>query len=196
MVLHKSIVVRESAIAGKGLFAIGRIDVGELVWQGEDNEEELYWHTVEEISKMSKELQTQFYSRAYRVKEGVWSGVLDDQETDGSEYMNHSCVPACWFVNDDACRMVACKVIEVGEEITYDYGTSEIGRAFTCLCGAVTCRSSVSGEDYKDRAFVEKYRDHCTQFFIETREKWLASSAAAAAAAAAGAEESESTSAS
>ena len=44
--------------------------------------------------------------------------------------MNHSCDPTCWFTDEDPEVMVACRDIQEGEEITYDYATSETINSF------------------------------------------------------------------
>jgi hypothetical protein len=64
--------------------------------------------------------------------------------------MNHSCAPNTAFVTDNL--MTAMRDVEVGEEITYDYATSESETSghmpFTCGCGTPSCRGQVTGTDY------------------------------------------------
>ena len=57
-----------------------------------------------------------------------------------AKFVNHSCDPNCVMVNYDDERLVlqSVKKIEVGQEISYDYGyMSEI----VCNCGSEKCAS-------------------------------------------------------
>ena len=107
--------------------------------------------------------------KAYIVADGVYSGVPDEETpipTDNSECMNHSCNPSCWFDGDD--KMVATRDIQAGEEVCYDYATSEAEESthfpMNCCCGQQECRKVIRGDDYKNRQFQEKYKGHFTSF--------------------------------
>ena len=72
-------------------------------------------------------------------------------ESDGSidENLNHSCNPNC-YVDFRQLTLVALKEIQKGEELTFDYNTSEYdlidqGCSFTCLCGSLNCVGEVKG---------------------------------------------------
>lgn len=63
---------------------------------------------------------------------------------------NHSCDPSTIsFCNGKL--YIAFRDIQPGEEITYDYATSEtqFDRIPVCRCGAVRCRGAVKGQDWK-----------------------------------------------
>ena len=82
--------------------------------------------------------------------------------------MNHSCEPTCWFEPDELNRhdgvvvMTATRDLSPGDELTFDYATSEdVEQNWKCLCGSATCRGRVTGDDWKDPAFQAKYRGHC-----------------------------------
>ena len=85
-------------------------------------------------------------------------------ESDKGEYMNHCCQPNTMFVNDNV--MTATRDIEVGEEITYDYATSESETSghmpFKCGCGAASCRGEVTGTDYLLPELRKRYAGHYT----------------------------------
>lgn len=72
------------------------------------------------------------------------SGKIDD-------YVNHSCDPNAG-VRDDQGRIVlfALKGIENGDEITFDYATTQAGRhwTITCHCGSAICRRTIA--DFRD----------------------------------------------
>lgn len=67
-------------------------------------------------------------------------------ELDGGKYMNHSCDPNC-EMNEDL-QMVALNDINAGDELTFDYTTteSEIIAPFDCKCGSAQCRGRIGGE--------------------------------------------------
>ena len=62
-------------------------------------------------------------------------------------YWNHSCNPNCVC---DGPRITALRKILPGEELTYDYGFSEIASRWqmACNCGSNECRRTVYNQDY------------------------------------------------
>lgn len=56
--------------------------------------------------------------------------------------LNHSCDPNARV---EAPRLVAVLPIAVGEEITFDYNTTEVDMAepFPCACGSASCRGAM-----------------------------------------------------
>ena len=91
-------------------------------------------------------------------------------------FMNHSCAPTCWFEpdelnkNDGVVVMTATRDLVPGDELTFDYATSEdVEQNWKCLCGEPTCRGRVTSDDWKDPAFQAKYRGHCMPH-VEVRE--------------------------
>jgi SET domain-containing protein len=75
-------------------------------------------------------------------------------ESDGTidESLNHSCNPNC-YVDFTQLALVALKDIHKGEELTFDYNTSEYdlveqGCSFKCLCGSRNCVGEVKGFKY------------------------------------------------
>ena len=73
-------------------------------------------------------------------------------------YMNHCCEPSVGFDDDD--NFVATRNIAAGEELCWDYGFAETNpdSAMQCLCGSIFCRGVITGNDWKNPAFVEKNR--------------------------------------
>lgn len=75
--------------------------------------------------------------------------------------MNHSCDPNTWFVSDS--QMTARRDISEGEELTYDYSTSETSNDslnMNCNCGSSNCRQRVSGDDFKVDSLRKTYVGH------------------------------------
>ena len=71
--------------------------------------------------------------------------------------------------------MVARRDIEPGEEITYDYATSETEDRFgfdKCLCSAgPLCRGKVTSTDWQLPELQEKYGLHFAPFIVEKIQK-------------------------
>lgn len=83
-------------------------------------------------------------------------------QADNGEYMNHCCDPNTIFIHDGL--MIATRDIEAGEEVTYDYATSESGTSshmpFQCACGKGACRGTITGEDFLKPEVRAKYAGH------------------------------------
>jgi|SRR5690606_2060669 len=144
--LHPAITRRASAIQGLGLFATEFIPKGTVVWTQNEHDARF---TVEEFLGLPPEVQR--LCHVYRDGFALAG--------DGSEVMNHSCDPNCAGPDDDS--LIAIRDILPGEEITYDYATSEIaGHIFSgweCRCGAPNCRRVISAQDCLDPAFQLRY---------------------------------------
>ncbi len=134
--------VRDSSIAGKGVFAKNFIKRGEVIWvlDGElCNIDEIIGKVDAGMEEGSDPL-----------------GVDDEQYLDLNELsrtFNHSCNP-CAFIRGKS-ELVALRDIQEDEEITYDYSTTmddnrekiEVsgGGLWTmeCNCGSGNCRGIV-----------------------------------------------------
>lgn len=67
---------------------------------------------------------------------------------------NHSCDPNCRIYFGDQILMRSVRPISVGEEITWDYESTEhdMGScSFTCNCGSGVCRGLILGARYRFR---------------------------------------------
>jgi len=73
--------------------------------------------------------------------------------------MNHSCEPSCWF--EGPKLMTATRDLAAGEEITFDYATSnDWDQGWRCGCGAAGCRGVVTGREWEVPSLQVKYRGH------------------------------------
>lgn len=85
------------------------------------------------------------------------SGLLDD-------FVNHSCDPNTGIRQDDEGRVIlfALRPIRKGEEITFDYATTQSGghSSMPCLCGASNCRGII--KDFSDLSDNQK-SFYCSQ---------------------------------
>lgn len=75
------------------------------------------------------------------------------------KYLNHSCDPNCGIMGMK--RLTAMRDIEIGEEITFDYSTTEIDQnwelPYTCRCGALNCRKIIRSFQTLDKSILKKY---------------------------------------
>lgn len=156
--LNTRIEVRGSDIEGRGLFAAAPIAAGEFIWQKDANERAF---TQADIDALSPEQKQNFYNYSYQIGPNLFYGTPEGNAGDDADYMNHSCDPNTWFEADGS--MAARRDIKIGEEITYDYATSESRPDFSlaCRCGSAVCRGSVRGSDLKTLSDLrERYGSH------------------------------------
>lgn len=72
-------------------------------------------------------------------------------------FMNHSCDPSARIVSRE---VLALRPILPGDEITFDYDTTEMEMAepFDCRCGAAACRGWVGGFVHLEELHRERLR--------------------------------------
>ncbi len=139
----------DSSIEGTGLVAKQFISANTIVWRFDTTCIEL---SNKELLTLPKKQRDLTYQKGNRY-------IL---EVDGGQFMNHSCDPNVWWQGDDT--MSARRDIMPGEEITYDYATSEANLRWRpewdCRCGTNQCRGIITGMDCLSKEFQERYRDH------------------------------------
>lgn len=64
-------------------------------------------------------------------------------------YINHSCEPSAYFNITDRV-LIAAKNLEPGDEITFNYNTTEYDMVapFQCRCGSANCYGEIKGFKY------------------------------------------------
>lgn len=69
-----------------------------------------------------------------------------ERENTSFRYINHSCEPNAFF-NIPEMKLVAGKDIEPGQEVTYNYNSTEYEMAvpFKCNCGSSRCLQDIRG---------------------------------------------------
>ena len=114
----KKIVVRNSNIHGRGVFARSRISIGEKIAYFEGYE-------IDHKSPYSLTLGGRLI-----------------EPTGFLRHLNHSCAPNSYL---EGRWLFASRDIIEGEEILIDYLATEkeISEHFQCNCGAKNCRSSI-----------------------------------------------------
>jgi hypothetical protein len=139
------ILVRDSNVHGRGVFATRRIEKGERI-----------------IEYLGERVSHDEADRRYELKDDndshtflfiVDSKTVIDAGTDGNEarFFNHSCDPNCESVVEKRRVFIeAMRAIEPGEEMTYDYqiyrdhdDPDNIDEIFACRCGFANCRGTM-----------------------------------------------------
>jgi uncharacterized protein len=139
------ILVRNSNVHGRGVFATRRIEKGERI-----------------IEYLGERVSHDEADRRYESKEDndshtflfiVDSKTVIDAGTDGNDarFFNHSCDPNCESVVEKRRVFIeALRAIGPGEEMTYDYqiyrdhdDPENIDEVFACRCGFANCRGTM-----------------------------------------------------
>lgn len=83
-----------------------------------------------------------------------------------ADWVNHSCAPNAGISGQMV--LVAMRDIAVGEEICFDYAMTDGSPydEFECLCGAPTCRSRITGNDWQLPALQEAYRGYFSLYLV------------------------------
>lgn len=147
-------VVRSSRIHGRGVFATRYIRKGTRIVE----------YIGERIS--NKEADSR-YDDDKMQRHHTFLFTLDEKTCiDGAiaagggdaSFINHSCDPNCALSGN--VILIAARDIEVGEEVTYDYATTDGSDydEFECSCGAASCRGKVSGHDWMLPDLQLRYR--------------------------------------
>lgn len=156
-------MVRVSSIAGRGLFAAVAIRAGELI-SYEDPGDYLILNRAA-IESLPAEDQDFWWHFCYQVGDDAWMGPKSREVVTRklTFFENHSCDPSTWFVDD--ITMTARRDIAPGEEITYDYSTTESYidpemETVVCRCGAPCCRGRMHGDDWQRPELQAAYGEH------------------------------------
>ncbi len=144
-----------SRLSGRGAFAGNHIRAGEIViiWGGR-------LFTASDI-----EAGLARRNSVAEIGEGIYLGASEDDPESIDDYINHSCDPTCWMV--DQVRIAARRDIQPDEELTLDYAMFSSGsgwRIDDCRCGSQLCRSTITGSDRKVPELQERYRDHFSPY--------------------------------
>lgn len=121
--MKESIVVKESALEGLGIFANRDFEAGDVV---------VPWRASRQLTR-DEAARLPATNKKYlsRLKDGSYI-LLGIPE----RYVNHSCEPNTKVENN---ADIAIRVIKKGEEITADYRLEKAPGHFTCNCGSSNC---------------------------------------------------------
>ena len=99
------------------------------------------------------------------------TGEIDD-------FLNHHCQPSAYLDAERLC-FVAARDIAAGEELTFNYLTSEwdMAEAFECRCGAESCLGNIRGFKHLTPAEQARLEPLLTPFLRSLRALGLPSAA-------------------
>lgn len=140
-----AIVVRNSLVHGKGMFAGRNIPEGSrlIEYKGE------IITAREADRRVSLKADDDFHTFFFSLENGK---IIDGGRFGNkARWFNHSCEPNCEAREEEGRVFIyALRDIEEGEELNYDYGlvldvrhTPAIKKAYECRCGAKTCRHTL-----------------------------------------------------
>ena len=143
------IVVRNSPIHGRGVFALRPIAKGTRIIEYKGK-----LITDEEADRRFGELHE---NSSHTMLFSVDGAMVIDATRGGNSarWINHSCQPNC-EIEEEGHRVFieARREIRSGEELTYDYNlqigephTAKAKREHACLCGARRCRGTMLGDE-------------------------------------------------
>lgn len=155
--LTPKVAVLPSKLGGNGVFARAAIAKGELaaIWGGAVL-------TYGELMALPEEIN----GYAIQVWDDLFLGPRSAAEVEPADYINHSCEPNLGLRGEVV--VVARREIEPGEELTYDYGTTDaLGPPMPCRCGAPTCRRQVTSDDWRDPGFRLRHEGYLSTWVSE-----------------------------
>ncbi len=137
---------------GRGVFAREKVRAKEVlvVWGGEV----VNGDTLHDMSDDKRRVSIQIEEDLYLVtaNEGP------------ADWVNHSCDPNAGLVGQVV--LVALRDIRAGEEVCFDYATSDASPydEFECHCSAKNCRRHVSADDWKLPELQARYAGHFSPY--------------------------------
>ena len=147
-------IIKQSNIQGRGIFAIEKIDKGEIV--AIKGGRILAMQEFENLGKLPKEFCLQ-------IEEEFFIGSSESDEVEKTAiFINHSCDPNVGFKGQ--ITYVALRDIRPGEEITQDYAMSfacvQAYKNMICNCGSKNCRGKLTENDWRLPDLQTKYGDN------------------------------------
>lgn len=137
---------------GCGVYAIAPLQAGELItcWGGDILCADEFMTQPDKIRSLSVQVEEDLY--------------LVPREVGPADCFNHSCDPNAGI--DGQICLVALRDIAVGEQICFDYATTDGSPydEFECECGAANCRKWITGNDWKRPELWERYAGHFTPY--------------------------------
>ncbi len=139
----------------RAVFCSAPIDAGELVaaWGGHVVDGTALRRAGEQARRLALQIEEDLY--IVSTAEGP------------SDWINHSCDPNTGLSGQ--LVLVALRAIARGEEICFDYAMTDGSRydEFPCQCGTPKCRGIVTGDDWRNPALWERYKDHFAPYLAQ-----------------------------
>lgn len=137
---------------GRAVFVRERIRANEvlIVWGGEVVTGEMLLDMSDDKRRLSIQIEEDLY--------------LTTSNEGPADWINHSCDPNAGLLGQIV--LVALRDIRVGEEICFDYATSDASSydEFECHCRAKTCRHHVTADDWKLPELQRRYAGHFSPY--------------------------------
>ena len=154
--LDPRVEVRCSGTQGYGSFATAPIAAGEIVieWGG-------LVMTKAELGSIAAMPDTEI-----PIGEGLFLVTPADAIDKRDYYLNHSCDPTLWMINEVA--FAARRDLARGEEHTADnaicQAEARLIASWNCGCGSSLCRGRVTGADWRLPDLQARYGGHFSPF--------------------------------
>jgi uncharacterized protein len=147
--LSPKTAVQQSPIHGRGLFATGPFEAGEIVCIKGG-----YIFPRAVLAELAPVLGP----AEIQIADGLFVGPRELDEREGAMiFSNHSCEPNIGVQGQIV--FVALRGILAGEELTHDWATTDDDEyTLECRCGAASCRGIVTGKDWQRPELQRKYR--------------------------------------
>jgi hypothetical protein len=145
--------MRQTPGKGSGSFAIAKIKKGEVVAS---------FGGFVVGQKELKDYSTDRVARSLQLDETNY--LLSGPIPESGDMINHSCKPNCGAFGTSS--VVAMEVIEIGEELTFDYAMTDLSQydEFKCFCGEEKCRGKITGKDWQDPILQSEYNNYFSSF--------------------------------
>lgn len=138
--------VAHSSLGGLGVFASEPVAAEELVavWGG-------IVLRADELGSVANMFE-HFKTQAVQVADEFYLTSTSLTAIDDAERFNHSCNPNIGVKGQ--ILVLARRDIQLGEELYFDYDTTDIGSAvFQCRCGDSSCRKTIDGTSWMSADF-------------------------------------------
>jgi hypothetical protein len=147
--LSPKAAVQDSAIHGRGLFAIGEFKPDEIVCVKGG-----YIFDRTALGGITAALGP----AEIQIADDLFIGPRHADEREGGMiFSNHSCDPNIGVQGQIV--FVALRQIAAGEELTHDWATTDDDEyTMTCRCGAVCCRGVITGKDWQSKDLQRRYQ--------------------------------------
>lgn len=156
-------VRKNSEKGGHAVYAASHIQQGEVI---------AVWSGKLVASARLETLPPAVRRFSLQVEEDLYLVSLTNCEP--ADLINHSCEPNAGLLGQ--ISLVAMRDIAPGEEITYDYATSDGSSydEFSCGCGSELCRGRVSGDDWMRADLWNRYKGHYSPYLARRIRKLVA----------------------
>lgn len=146
----RNVIVGESAIAGRGLFATRDLKKGEVIFE---------FHGP--VIKYSFTPNYRKGPHWLNLGKNTWGMPMNKSAW---RYINHSCRASAGF--RARTKIIAFRNISKGEEVTIDYSMTEGDRLWRmkCQCGVSECRRIVRSIQYLPNDIFDQYKEVISPF--------------------------------